>query len=324
MDNPKISVIVSVYKVAAYIRKCLDSILSQTYSNLEIILVDDGSPDNSGKICDEYKSRDGRIVVIHQENAGVSTARNAGLRVATGDWIGFVDGDDWIEPDMYSYLLQRGKENNADVVQCGLFLDEETSSEPMFCAREECLLSGTAEQFGLDDWKRIGNSTCNKLYRAECLRDLFYDPACSMGEDLLFNLHVLLRASGIVLGAQAKYHYVQHSDSACHAPPNPATIRSHRAVLKQAAQLVGEGSAAYPHFQMERLWMDMHNCSRIVQFPEMNLAPLKKEIRADLRRETGKILRTTYYGKKGKAKLLLIAWAWWLYRFLLLQSKNRF
>lgn len=323
MKTPLISVIVPVYNVAPYIRKCLESILNQTYRNLEVILVDDGSPDDSGKICDDYVEKDPRIVVIHQENGGVSSARNAGLRAATGEWIGFVDGDDWIDPDMYSYLLRLGVEYHSDIVQCGFYFDEGAISETMFCADEESLLPGNAQHFTLNDWERIGNSTCNKLYRAECLRDVLYDPACLMGEDLLFNLHALLYASGLVLGTQAKYHYVQHDKSACHAPPNPASIRSHRMLLKkQILELFDPHSAAYTYFRAERLRMDMHNCSRIVQFPEMELSPLKDEIRADLRRETSKILVMPYLSVKERFKLLLIAWCWPLYRFLLLQSKK--
>ena len=104
MPEAKISVIVPVYKVEPYLRKCLDSIVGQTHRNLEIILVDDGSPDNCGAICDEYAARDERIKVIHKENGGVASARNAGLAVASGDYIGWVDSDDWIETDMMSQL----------------------------------------------------------------------------------------------------------------------------------------------------------------------------------------------------------------------------
>ncbi|OUQ56652.1 hypothetical protein B5E58_10530, partial [Tyzzerella sp. An114] len=97
MENKKISVIVPIYNVEKYLNRCVDSIINQTYKNLEIILVDDGSPDNCGKICDEYAKKDNRIKVVHKENGGVSSARNVGLNIATGDYIGFVDGDDWID-----------------------------------------------------------------------------------------------------------------------------------------------------------------------------------------------------------------------------------
>lgn len=322
MDNPKISVIIPVYNVEPYLRRCLDSVIRQTYTNLEIILVDDGSTDGSSEVCDEYKANDSRILVIHKENGGVSSARNAGLDAATGEWIGFVDADDWIEPDMYEYMLGMTQKYGADVVQCGLFFDEGTESQEMFCAETECVLSGGAEQLGLRDLEQLGNSTCNKLYRRDIVGDLVYDFACPMGEDLLFNLQVLQRSSGLVLGAEAKYHYVQHDASACHKPPNYQFIHSHRNVLKQAAGLFNRNSAIHTHFVAERLRMDMHNCSRIVQFPKLNLDELRAEIRADLRSETLQILRMGGITGKDKTKLMLIAWAWGLYQRLLLESKK--
>ena len=105
MAKPLISIIIPIYNVEKYLPVCLDSILAQTYKNLEIILVDDGSPDGSGTICDEYASRDSRFVVVHQKNGGVSVARNTGLDHATGDYIGIVDPDDWIEPNMYEVMM---------------------------------------------------------------------------------------------------------------------------------------------------------------------------------------------------------------------------
>ena len=104
ITSPKISIIVPVYKVEQYLRRCLDSIVAQTFTDWECILIDDGSPDNSGRICDEYAEKDKRFRVFHQENVGVSAARNKGLDEARGEWIGFVDSDDWIEKEMYEYL----------------------------------------------------------------------------------------------------------------------------------------------------------------------------------------------------------------------------
>ena len=113
---PMISIIVPVYKVESYIRRCIDSILNQTYTNFELILVDDGSPDDSGVICDEYATKDKRIKVIHKQNGGVSSARNTGLNVAQGDFISFVDSDDWIHPQMFELLIKAVAEYNADAV----------------------------------------------------------------------------------------------------------------------------------------------------------------------------------------------------------------
>ena len=113
--QPLISVIVPIYKVEEYLYKCVKSILAQTYTNLEIILVDDGSPDNCPAICDEFAAKDSRVTVVHKKNGGVSSARNVGLDTATGEYIGFVDGDDYIEPTMYETLYKYIVDNNTDV-----------------------------------------------------------------------------------------------------------------------------------------------------------------------------------------------------------------
>ena len=123
-----VSIIVPVYNVGAYLRKCLDSILNQTYRELEILVIDDGSTDRSGKICDEYR-KDRRVRVFHTENRGLSCARNLGLDEAKGEWIGFVDADDWIEPDMYELLIGKAVETGADIVECGWFREYSNRTE---------------------------------------------------------------------------------------------------------------------------------------------------------------------------------------------------
>jgi len=119
--NDLISVIVPVYNVEKYLPQCINSILNQTIKNLEIILVDDGSLDRSGKICDEFSEKDNRIIVIHKENNGLSSARNAGLEIATGNYLGFVDSDDWLDENMYETLLSLSKDTNADISCCDFF-----------------------------------------------------------------------------------------------------------------------------------------------------------------------------------------------------------
>ena len=121
MSIPKVSIIVPVYNVERYLKKCVESIVSQTLRDIEIILVDDGSPDNSGKICDELQTLDYRIVVIHQENRGLPGARNSGMKIAKGEYIGFVDSDDFIDEDMYERMYFKAKDNQADVVMCDYF-----------------------------------------------------------------------------------------------------------------------------------------------------------------------------------------------------------
>ena len=116
--SSKISVIIPFYKTEVFASRCIESVLSSSYQNLEIILVDDGSPDRCGEICDSFQARDPRVRVIHQRNQGVSAARNQGIAAATGDYLAFVDSDDYIEPDMYETLLAAAQQHDADIVQC--------------------------------------------------------------------------------------------------------------------------------------------------------------------------------------------------------------
>ena len=125
MDNPKISVIVPVYKVEKYLDRCVESIVNQTYKNLEIILVDDGSPDDCPAICDAWANKDERIKVMHKENGGASSARNAGLDASSGDYVGFIDGDDIIDNDMYEMLLNNLVFTGADISRCGMVREDD-------------------------------------------------------------------------------------------------------------------------------------------------------------------------------------------------------
>lgn len=184
---PELSIIVPVYKVEKYLPKCIDSILAQTFRDFELILIDDGSPDNCGKICDDYAARDSRIRVIHQENAGVSAARNAGLDIACGTYLGFVDSDDWIEPEMYETMIATAKEKQVDVVVCGIKYCEENGtfirsdlSDMAYISGEELLCS----IYGMPN--PLGGGCCNKLFRRQPIAQCRFRSGIAMAEDWLF------------------------------------------------------------------------------------------------------------------------------------------
>lgn len=213
MEEPLISVIVPVYKVEAYLRRCLDSIVNQTYRNLEIILVDDGSPDHSGAICDAYAKRDRRIRVIHKVNGGVSSARNAGLEAASGEYIGWVDSDDWIENDMFEYLKNLAVTCQADVAQCGRYWENGD-----FVAKEYGSLHGPQTIDLLSEitpamWNGIANEVWCKLFKSDIIENLRFREDFSVGEDIDFILHVLRKAERLAIGSEAKYHYCQRPES---------------------------------------------------------------------------------------------------------------
>ena len=198
-----ISVIVPVYNVEPYLRKCLDSIIGQTSKDLEIIIIDDGSTDCSGKICDEYEERDGRIKVFHTENKGLSAARNLGLDNATGDWIGFVDSDDWIEPDMYEVLLKRAGETVADIVECGLFIENNARIEENKRANQ--VMSGKeAVSMLLND--ELYNAVWNKLWRQRCFENIRF-PVNRIYEDIATTYRLFTTDIVVCTIEASKYHY---------------------------------------------------------------------------------------------------------------------
>lgn len=211
MNINQISVVVPVYKVEPYLRKCLDSIVNQTYRDLEIILIDDGSPDSCGRICDEYAERDARIRVVHQENSGLSAARNAGLKLVSGSYIGFVDSDDWIEPDMYSYLLGNALEYQADIAVCGR--TEQHMDRTVFRGFPglEVLERESALEYLLKN-DSLQNYVWDKLYRRELFAGIEF-PAGKTFEDVAVMHRLFMKAEKVICLPEAKYHYLLRANS---------------------------------------------------------------------------------------------------------------
>lgn len=186
MRQPLISVIVAIYKVEPYLRKCIDSVINQTYPNIELILVNDASPDNSLAICREYAERFSNIKIIDKPNGGQSTARNAALDIASGDYIGFVDGDDWIEPNMYEQMLYIMEKSDADIVQCGWFIEEPSGERFLKCEDKYCeeyssdqALDELIEHIG----GHLNTSVCSKLFKREIAMAFRFLPVRAYEDD---------------------------------------------------------------------------------------------------------------------------------------------
>lgn len=214
-NEPLISIIVPIYKVEQYINKCIDSIINQTYQNLEIILVDDGSPDNCGNICDEYEKKDNRIKVIHKKNGGLSDARNAGIKIAKGEYIGFVDSDDFINTEMYKKLYDIIRKYDADIAVCELkrFYDEEKIGEQ---AKKNNTVLYTQEEF-LKKFFKIGSQSIEyyahtKLYKKSMIENEQY-PVGLTSEDVLGTYKAILKAKKIVKTTDELYYYRYNAQS---------------------------------------------------------------------------------------------------------------
>ena len=211
---PKISIIIPCYKVEQYISKCLDSIQSQIFQDWEAICIDDGSPDNTGKILDEYANKDSRIKVIHQENGGVSNARNKGIDIAIGQYIGFVDPDDWIEYNYYQTLVNAAEKNKADVVQCGYTLFKDQGFKKVVWKKN--IATSFAEV--IKELKR--GFIWNKLWKAELIKknNLRFDTSISYCEDLLFSVLASEYVGRFVTVDYSGYYYRHTANSAANNP----------------------------------------------------------------------------------------------------------
>ena len=212
--NSLISVIVPIYKVEKYLRKCIESILSQTYTNLEIILVDDGSPDKCGEICDEYEKKDSRIKVIHKKNGGLSDARNAGLDIMAGNYVAFVDSDDWIEPQMYEHLLAKLHYFHADIsiggVSCDLDDNGIINTEKIVSYDSAPFSEGNVEtmhRFFITSW-----AAWDKLYKADLFRDIRF-PVGEINEDEAIVLQLLSKCTRVCYTNEVFYHYMRRPSS---------------------------------------------------------------------------------------------------------------
>lgn len=205
-----ITVIVPVYKVENYLRRCIDSILNQSFRDFELILVDDGSPDKCPQICDSYALQDNRIKVIHQENGGAAAARNAGLDLAKGEWIAFVDSDDWVNPDYLSLLHEAAARKGADIIACRyLSVDKKTKTEsqvltPVFSSEDR-------EEYWVND--RVGAVVpWGKLYRRDLYNGLRY-PAGRTAEDEYVSYKLLFNCNRLIVIDNTLYYYFTNAES---------------------------------------------------------------------------------------------------------------
>ncbi len=218
--NNQISIIIPIFNTAPYLERCIGSVCAQTYCDLQIILVDDGSTDGSSEICDRYAGMDARVTVIHKENGGLVSARKAGLRAATGEYVAYVDGDDWVEPDMYEKMVKEMGDSSVDMVGTDFFMD----------MGKESVLVKSRIPYGEYEADAIipimlcdeGHNECrlkphvwSKLFRRSLLEKVQFavDDCITIGEDAAVTYPYILQSNKVSVSDYAGYHYVQHRDS---------------------------------------------------------------------------------------------------------------
>ena len=307
-----ISVIIPAYNLEDCVAGTLDSVLAQTYRNLQIIVVNDGSKDATGSILDEYARRDSRIRVIHKENGGVTGARLRGLTEAKGTYIGFVDGDDYIEPQMFEHLMENMKAHGADISHCGYQMVfpngridyyYNTGKLSLQEGRQGCtdVLDGSFVEPGL--W--------NKLYRRELFEGLqeWMDTSIRINEDLLMNFYLFRKAKLCVFEDVCPYHYVLRRGSAAVSRVNEHKLKDPLRVQ----HLLEQETAQVPEWNkiVQRRLIYQLVCSGTIALGDQKklIKPFRKEARKELRRRLLKTLKGNACG--GKLKLMALWVAIW-------------
>lgn len=308
--QPLISIIVPIYKVEPYLRKCVDSILAQTYRNLEIILVDDGSPDGCGAICDEYAVKDPRIRVIHKKNGGLSDARNAGLDICTGKYIAFVDSDDWIEPHMYQTLLALLEHFGADMAFGGVADDLEQDGTVRTVKTSDYGSPPFAEDkiAAMRRYFHGSWAAWDKLYKAELFDSIRY-PVGEINEDEAIVLHLLKKCDKVCYTNEVLYHYMRRQNGASittssfsakklawpkHCADNLAYIQAHH------PELTPDAAARY---RSSILW-----ALREIALSEERFDSEAKYLRQQLRQNAALFSKAPFKGKSDHLRYLAMRW----------------
>lgn len=279
----RISVIIPVYKVEAYLEECLDSVLTQDYRDLEVILIDDGSPDRCPEICDGYAARDSRVRVIHQQNAGAAAAKNTGLRAATGEYLSFVDSDDYLEPGAYSYMLSVLEQTGADAGEFCFRNEYKGRGEDVrfFTGRE---VFSTVEylRFYLTGWSSA--LLWNKLYRRSLFDGIFFEEGHRI-DDEYFTYRGMMNARKVVRDEKIIYHYRKRASGAMLNPAARERLMLDRVdFMEKRRHCVAE---RFPELKREFDWEFVNAMIYMAEYPDNNaesISVLKKGLKAYFRK----------------------------------------
>ena len=307
----KISVVVPVYNVEEYLARCVDSILAQTYEKLEIILVDDGSQDNSGAICDAYGAKDVRVKVIHKENGGLSSARNTGLEAATGECIAFVDSDDWIEPDAYAHLFDLMEKYQVKLVCGGRYDVSGRTGERIvgLCPKKEEVISAEEMVGRIFLWDGCDSSACDKLYHRSLLENFRY-PEGKVCEDVPVTYKIVLQADRVAMSDKPFYNYYHR----------PGSISMASAITEKTFHFSQHTEVIYPYIRdnhpaiaAQARYLRVRSLSHILLLLEQSQEEVRRRFaaeyrhaRKELKKHTLFFLNSPYFEKKEKITNLLL------------------
>lgn len=311
-----ISIIVPAYNIEAYLPRTLDSILAQTYHNIEVIIVNDGSKDGTAGVIDRYALLDPRVKAIHKENGGVTSARLRGVAEAKGDWIGFVDGDDLVEPQMYERLLDNALKHGADISHCGYQMVFPSRVDFYYNTGRLVLQDHNAGLRDLIEGRFVEPGMVVKLYRRELFEGLAekMDASIRINEDVLMNYWLFKGAEGAVFEDVCPYHYILRPGSAATSKLNPHKLRDPLAVIHA---ILDDADESLRPVVLARLTRQLiANASMSVGEQPDLVKPYRAECRKELRQRLFAILRCPECGLKLKLMALFTAICPWGYGFV--------
>lgn len=315
MNNILISIIIPVYNAEGHIGRCIDSILAQTHKNLEIVLIDDGSSDNSLKICKEYAEKDSRIVVLHKENGGVSSARNLGLESCNGEYIGFIDSDDYIENTMYEELLYAALKNDTVISMCAYNLIKgETKDIKGFCSDADTI-TNTQLMKDIYTYKNMG-VLWNKLFKRTVFfsndnSPVRFNEELHFCEDVLMLTEITKNSSYIAVCSKALYNYIINEDSLCHGGISERRLT----ILKALDLITAKCSENFPSIIKFAEYFSISNkIGTLLKLMDTNSIPDKKlrlnALKKDLKKHAKSI------DAKMKLKILIAVYFPFVYKLM--------
>ena len=324
MKDYKVSVIVAAYNIQDYIVKCLESIANQTYKNLEVIIVDDGSTDNTGKLADEFAENDNRFTVIHKENGGVSSARNRGIDAASGDFIGFVDGDDTIEDDMYEMLVNNAIKYDADISHCGYKLIENGKEILMHGTGKIVIQDRKKGILDLMDGSLIEPGIWNKIFKKEIVGYIRLDENLKINEDLYFNILLFNQSNKSVFEDKAKYNYMKRDNSATTSNINNIRkIKDPLKVYQMIVDLYENDIEIYPYAKKMQIGRNINIYNLLTLEKKIEFKKLKKQIREYIRLNKNEVKNNSVITRKIKLMMYGILYMRYIYDLIYMLYFNK-
>lgn len=316
----EISIIVPVYNVEKYLKKCVDSILNQTFKDFELILVDDGSPDSSGAICDQYAEKDSRVKVIHKKNGGLSDARNAGIEVAKGKYLGFIDSDDYIAEDMYELLHNNIVRENADLSICGIY-DVYKGETPKILPEFRKVCTKVETMKLILDANVISVHAVNKLYKKELFDSIKY-PVGIITEDAAIILEIVDQCEKIIIESTQKYFYFHRENSISSANFSKKDLQTIGVWNKNERWILDNVPSLYAEVHTRVCWANFIVLDKIMNSNAENKISETKEIVRYLKSNYKFIMKNSIITRNRKISMVFLMVSLKLYKVLSIIQNN--